>query len=296
MELKHTLELLETASRITGIKSLEDLFPEAQKILTFHDQMFNSPPQVYKPIMPVGLSAIEFANHYMVQHPIKGPIKMKLHPFQEEYLKWINDGNKKLKVSCVSRQMGFTSLTAAQTLWLAINNRDCNIVIIGTKFAMALEIMERIRFAMEHSDVMMPAIKEFNKGNISFNNGSRIIARACSKDALRGLSPTWIFIQDAAFISYNTFSDFWQSLIPLIDPTKPDTPHLVIHSTPYWSEGPFYTIWQNAVTLGFQKATYPWTDHPDRDAAWAHAQRGLVGDSTFAREYECQWLSPPLKV
>lgn len=66
---------------------------------------------------------------------------------------------------------------------------DQTILIVANKFVQALEVMDRIKFIYENLPSHLKAgVIEYNKGTILFDNGSRIISRATSNDAGRGLS------------------------------------------------------------------------------------------------------------
>lgn len=87
-----------------------------------------------------------------------------------------------------------TTTTAAYILWKAMFVPDTQILIAANKFAQAMEIMDRIRFSYEECPNFIRAgVVEYNKGTITFDNGSRIIARATTADAGRGLSISLLY-------------------------------------------------------------------------------------------------------
>jgi hypothetical protein len=87
-----------------------------------------------------------------------------------------------------------TTCAAGYLLWRAMFTPDTTILITANKLVQALEIMDRIRFAYQNlPDYIRAGVVEYNKGTISFDNGSKIVSRATSADAGRGLSITLLY-------------------------------------------------------------------------------------------------------
>lgn len=87
-----------------------------------------------------------------------------------------------------------TTCAAAYLLWKAMFTPDCTILITANKLVQALEIMDRIRYAYQNlPDYIRAGAIDYNKGTISFDNGSKIVSRATSSDAGRGLSITLLY-------------------------------------------------------------------------------------------------------
>lgn len=127
-----------------------------------------------------------------IQHPKKGLQPLLLYPFQEEMIHAFND--HRFVVALTGRQLGKTTVASAFLLWKAMFTPDTTILITANTFAQALEIMERIRFAYEKlPNHIRAGATEYNKGTIAFDNGSRIIARATSANAGRGLSISLLY-------------------------------------------------------------------------------------------------------
>lgn len=87
-----------------------------------------------------------------------------------------------------------TTVAAAFLLWKAMFNPDTQILIAANKFSQAMEIMDRIRYSYEECpNYIRAGVTEYNKGTITFDNKSRITARATTSDAGRGLSITLLY-------------------------------------------------------------------------------------------------------
>lgn len=93
--------------------------------------------------------------------------------------------------------------------------------------------------------------------------------------------------------------EFWTAL----SPTLSTGGKCIITSTPNSDEDQFAMIWteannkfdeygneQDVGVNGFYPFFAPWTDHPDRDEAWARQERAKIGEERFRREFACEFL------
>ena len=199
------------------------------------------------------------------------------------------------------RVLGITG-TALCLLWYAMFVPDMTILIAAHKFSFVTEIMSRIKYAYEFMpDFLRPGIIEYNKQSITFDNGSRIIAQTTSPTTGRGYSVGCFFIDEMASVPLNVQKEFWAS----ISPTLSTGGKIIISSTPQSDEDQFSEIWNNANktedamgnTLpngvginGFKAFKAIWSEHPDRDEAWALTERSDIGEEKFQREHECEFI------
>lgn len=247
---------------------------------------------------------IYFCEKYVkVQHPIKGRVPFKLYPYQVGLIEAFH--TNQYCIALTARQMGKTTCAAGFLLWKAMFEPDTTILIAGNKYLAALEIMDRIRFAYENLEEynwLRAGVTEYNKGTISFDNGSRIISRATSKDAGRGLSISLLYVDEFAFVAPNAAAEFWSA----IQPTLSTGGSCIITSTPNHDEDQFAQIWHGANDPvdehgneipnglgrnGFFPVKVTWDHHPDRDDQWEKKQRAQLGDDIFDRENNCRFIS-----
>ena len=93
--------------------------------------------------------------------------------------------------------------------------------------------------------------------------------------------------------------EFWTAL----SPTLATGGKCIITSTPNSDEDQFALIWAEANKKfdefgnesdvgqnGFASYTAHWSEHPDRDDAWANQERSKIGEERFRREFECEFL------
>ena len=242
-------------------------------------------------------------NYVKIQHPTKGRVPFELYPYQEELIETFH--KYRYSIALTARQMGKTTCAAGFLLWKAMFEPDTTILIAANKYTAALEIMDRIRFAYENLEQynwLRSGVVEYNKGTISFDNGSRIISRATSIDAGRGLSITLLYLVEFAFVHPNKGTEFWSAIAP----TLATGGSCIITSTPNNDEDQFAQIWFGAVNNidsngnviengvganGYKPVEVTWKSHPERDEEWAKTQRQQLGEEKFQREYECKFVS-----
>jgi hypothetical protein len=238
-------------------------------------------------------------NFMMIQHPTKG--RMKFDPF--DYQRELCDvyHHNRYAIAMIGRQLGKTTLAAGYLLWYAMFIPDSTILIAAHQRIGANEIMERVRFCYEElPDHIRAGVKEYNKGSIAFDNGSRIIAQATTPKTGRGLSLSLVYLDEFAFVPPKIAREFWTS----ISPTLSTGGKCIITSTPNVDDDQFADIWhgsQNTIDEfgnetglginGFKGYYADWTAHPDRDEAWARVERGKIGAERFQREHECKFIS-----
>lgn len=183
--------------------------------------------------------------------------------------------------------MGKTSVMGSYLLWYAMYHPDKSIVVIANRFAQALEILDRIKFAYENlPNHLRAGVTIYNKGAIEFDNGSRIIVRACSADASRGLSIDLLYIDELAFVGHKVAQDFWTA----VQPTLSLGGKCIVSSTPNVKDGVFYHLWANSPMNGFEKLLITWDKHPERDQAWKDHMIKAMSQEKFDREFSCMFL------
>lgn len=242
--------------------------------------------------------------HIKVQHPVKGMLPLKLYPYQHEMIKAIH-GHRK-SVMLAARQLGKTTIAAAYLLWFAMFNDDKTVLIAANKLKQALEIMQRIKFAYEEiPDHIRAGASKYNEGSITFDNGSRIVAQATTPTTGRGMSISLLYCDEIAFAPANMVEAMFTSL----SPTLATGGKAIITSTPKTDTDLFFQIWSGANDNtdefgnpdpachngegknGYFPFSAIWSDHPERDVAWATAEEATIGKAKFAQEHLCEFVS-----
>ena len=238
-------------------------------------------------------------NHCYIQHPTKGRMKFDLYDYQKGLIDVYH--NHRYSIAMLPRQTGKSTCAAAYLLWYAMFKPDSTILIAAHKYSGAQEIMQRIRYMYETCpDHIRAGVTAYNKGSLEFDNGSRIIAQATTDNTGRGLSLTLVYLDEFAFVQPRIAQEFWTSL----SPTLSTGGKCFITSTPNQDDDQFARIWKDACkTLdeygeeqdlgknGFKSFQVHWSEHPERDDAWAISERAKIGEERFRREHECEFIA-----
>lgn len=184
-------------------------------------------------------------------------------------------------------------------------NSTKTILLLGNILATAKEIMERIQFAYEMCpDFIRDGVEKYNVTEVRFENKSRIIARATTPSAARGLSVNLLYLDEFAFVPEGFQAEFWSAVSPTLVSSKG---RCIITSTPNTEYDQFASIWnesQRFVDEGgneydedgpgindFKGIMVRWSSHPDRTEEWAAKEEYKIGTSRFKREYNCEFVT-----
>ena len=237
-------------------------------------------------------------NFFHIQHPTKG--KMLYHPFEYQQRLIDTYHNYRYSISMMPRQTGKSTSAAGYLLWVAMFHPDSTILIAAHKYTGSQEIMQRIRYAYELCpDHIRAGVTSYNKGNLDFENGSRIVSTTTTENTGRGMSISLLYCDEFAFVRPGIAKEFWTS----ISPTLATGGKAIITSTPNSDEDQFALLWKGALKTedaygnptpvgvnGFKAYRSYWNEHPDRDEAWANEQRAQLGEDRFRREMGCEFI------
>jgi hypothetical protein len=177
---------------------------------------------------------------------------------------------------------------------------DSTILIAAHKYTGSQEIMQRIRYAYELCpDHIRAGCTSYNKGNLDFENGSRIVSTTTTENTGRGMSISLLYADEFAFVRPGIAKEFWTS----ISPTLATGGKAIITSTPNSDEDQFALLWKGANRCedaygnptelginGFRAYRSYWNEHPDRDEKWAAEQQAQLGEDRFRREMGCEFI------
>lgn len=247
---------------------------------------------------PVSGARFFLDRFFYIQHPTRG--RMLYAPFEYQTRLIDTYHNYRFSISMLPRQTGKSTSAAGYLLWYAMFIPDSTILVAAHKYLGAQEIMQRIRYAYESCpDHIRAGVISYNKGSIEFDNGSRIVAQTTTENTGRGMSISLLYCDEFAFVRPTIAREFWTS----ISPTLTTGGKAIITSTPNSDEDQFALIWKQANKLedsygnptevginGFRAFRAYWREHPDRDDAWAEAERSKLGIDRFKREMDCDFV------
>lgn len=217
-----------------------------------------------------------------------GLVPFKLYECQKEKVKTILDNRKVILME--GRQQGKTITSAACILWYTLFQESKTVAILANKAAAAREVLSRYQGMYENLPLwLQQGIREWNKGSLELENGSKVFCAATATSGIRGKSVNWLYIDEAAIIPNNVAEEFFTSTYPTI--MAGETTKVLMSSTPL-GYNHFWKFWNDA-TEGindFKTLFIPYTSIPGRDERWAAEQRGVLGDVKFAQEVLCSFL------
>ena len=148
-------------------------------------------------------------------------------------------------------------------------------------------------------DFIRDAVVDYNKGSMTFANGSRIISATTTETTGRGLAISLLYCDEFAFVRPTIAREFWTS----ISPTLSTGGKAIITSTPNSDEDTFSHIWREANktfdeygnhrelgTNGFKAYKADWSRHPDRDQQWGDEEKSRLGEEKFRREHCLEFI------
>ena len=287
---------------INGKKRRKPRTPKSDPIKKANQIMSYSPEQIEE-LKKCSEDVFYFIENYVyIVDPVKGNVLFKMYDYQREII--TNFVNNKNTITMASRQLGKTTCAVAYLLWESMFKSEQTILVVSNVFTAAGEIMERVRYAYELlPGWLKPGVSVYNKSSITFDNKSRVIARATTKNSGRGLSLSVLYADEMSAVDIQKQRDFWSA----IRPTLSTGGKCIVTSTPGSDEDIFATLWQGAVNTqdeygidipgglgqnGFKAAKFIWSDHPNRDAQWEHDERAAMGDDAmFEREHLCSFIT-----
>lgn len=243
-------------------------------------------------------------NYMIINEPSSGDVKFILYPYQKKIIEGFY--NYRDVILLCGRQQGKTTCAAAYILWkvvTALKEKKETILVTANKLSQAQEILERIKYSYGLLPKwLVPGVIKNNERSMVFDNGSKILCRATTPDAGRGLSPTLVYIDEMAFIKKSIAAAFMTA----IKPTLATGGKMFITSTPMNDEDEFAKIWNGATdkfdsngneikngigSNGFYPLKFTFKDHPDRDPdtnpKWEMSWRASLGDARFRQEFLC---------
>ena len=239
-------------------------------------------------IIKCGKDPTYFFNNYLkIQHPVKGLISFDTFAFQDDCVQDFID--HRFNIVLKSRQLGMSTLSAAYAVWMAIFQRDKNILIIATKLSVAQNFISKVKTMIKSLPkwLVLPQITANNKQLIEFSHGSTIKAIPTSDDAGRSEALSLLIIDEAAFV--RNFDELWMGLYPTISTGG----RVIILSTPNGVGGQYYKLYTDAEAglNEFNAIKIPWDAHPERDLKWFQETTKNLTDRQISQEYLCDFAS-----
>lgn len=232
---------------------------------------------------------VYFAKKYIkIVHVDRGLVPFEMYPYQEEIVEKITN-NRRVAV-LTARQSGKTTTAVAVILHYILFNEHKTVAILANKGDSAREVLGRIQLAYEAlPQWLQQGVEEWNKGNITLENGCKIYAGTTSSSAIRGKSISFLYLDEVAFIE--GYDEFFASVYPTI--SSGESTKLLMTSTPNGLNH-FWKTCKGAEegTNGYEFVRVMWYDVPGRDDKWKQETLAALDfdEEKFNVEYCCQFL------
>ncbi len=239
-------------------------------------------------IIKCGKDPSYFFNTYLkIQHPVKGLIPFNTYDFQDDCVE--DFLNNRFNIVLKSRQLGLSTLVAAYSVWMAIFQREKNILIIATKLSVAQNFIVKVKTMIKSLPqwLLLPEITSNNKQQIQFSHGSSIKAVPTSEDAGRSEALSLLIVDEAAFV--RNFDTIWTGIYPTISTGG----RVIILSTPNGAGGQYYKLYTEAESglNEFNAIKLMWDVIPDRDQDWFTQVTANMSKRQIAQEYLCDFTT-----
>jgi hypothetical protein len=242
---------------------------------------------VVKEIVKCGQDPTYFINNYVkIQHPGRGVIPFKTYPFQDDCIKHFEE--HRFNIVLKSRQLGLSTVSAAYAVWLALYQKDKNILVIATKLSTAVNFIKKVKVIVESiPKYLMMCTYDTTMQSVTFSNGSQIKAIPTSPDAGRSEALSLLIVDEAAFI--DKFEDVYTGLYP----TLSEGGSAIILSTPNGVGGLYHNLWIGAENGAndFNPIKLMWYVHPEHDQKWFDKEARNLSKRKVAQELLCDFLT-----
>lgn len=217
-------------------------------------------------------------------------VKFIPYDYQKELVKDIL--SNKFSLAKMSRQSGKSTILSALITWFVIFEENYEVLIAAHVHKQAIEIMGRCKTIIENLPLwLQDGIVKWNELEIVLENNSKITSSATTKNAARGRSPTFILLDEFAFVDTNIANEFYNSIYPTLSAPTNTKAKLVIISTPNGMNH-FYKLAVDAKSKknNFKYNEINWNDVPGRDDAFREKTIKDVGLDRWEQEFECIFL------
>ena len=242
--------------------------------------------QLIEEYMKCAKDPVYFAKKYIkIVHVDRGLIPFDMYEYQEEIANKITN-NRRVAV-LTARQSGKTTTAVAIILHYILFNEFKTVAILANKGDSAREVLSRVQLAYEALPRwLQQGVEEWNKGNITLENGCKIYAGTTSSSAIRGKSISFLYLDEVAFI--DGYDEFFASVYPTI--SSGQETKLLMTSTPnglnhFWKTCKGAEEGKN----GYEFVKVMWSDVPGRGEKWKQETLEALDfdDEKFKQEYCC---------
>lgn len=205
------------------------------------------------------------STYWYIKHPEQGRIIFEMREAQLETIRaWLSN---RYSVVLKARQIGFSTLAAAYSFWLAYFWPDRFIVMLSKTEREAAKLLAKAKYGYKYLPPWMtkrgPELTSKNLLKMTFDNDSAIESLPASNEPARGESVYLVIVDEMAFLPNP--DEAWASIEPIADVGG----RVICLSTANGSGNFFHQLWVGSQTgtNNFKGVFWPWSAG-DRDDNW----------------------------
>lgn len=195
---------------------------------------------------------------------------------------WITN---RYTITLKARQIGFSTLAAAFSLWVAMGGADRQIYMLSKKEKDSVSLLNKAKFAFKSMPLWVreraPQVLDRTTLRMSFDNDSFIESSPTASDPIRGETAFLVIVDEWA--SFPNEEEAWAAIEPVTDIGG----RVVGLSTAKGEGSFFHRLWVGATTgsNSFVPVFHPWWAVPSRDAAWYENKKSNMEPWQLYQEY-----------
>lgn len=221
--------------------------------------------------------------YWYVKHPQKGRILFKLRLAQIETVKtWMSE---RYSIVLKARQIGFSTLAAAYSFWLAYFFADRFIVMLSRTERESVKLLSKAKygykFLPQWFKLRGPQQITEHQLKMIFDNESAIESLPSSNDPARGESVYLVIVDEWAFLP--NAEEAWASIEPVTDVGG----RVIGLSTANGSGNFYHELWVGSQTNAnkFKGIFFPWSADGERNQDWYDAKAANMHPWQLHQEY-----------
>jgi hypothetical protein len=228
---------------------------------------------------------LEFCrDNLFIKFPGLGRVPFELRDAQKQ-IAW--DWIKYRRNICLkARQIGFSTLVAAFTLWLAFGWGDRHIVMLSRTERESVALLAKTRYGFRHLPEWVklrgPKLLDRTRQVMTFDNDSVIQSLPSNNDPARGESLFLVVLDEWAFLPNP--EEAWAS----VEPTTDLGGRVIGLSTANGEGNFFHEMWLGAESgsNGFHSVFFPWSAVDARDDDWYEQKKSELSNKLWQLHQE----------
>lgn len=212
-------------------------------------------------------------------------IPFELFFFQKELVQLYEDEDRILTNKY--RQAGISTVTCAYIAWKICFSENVKVALVGNKVILAKKNLREIAMFIKNLPLFLQpdsegdsSTKEYKTWKLG-NEINEVQVQTASEDGIRGFTPNFIFIDEAAFLEFG--KEFWDGSAAITSTGC----KVIFVSTPNGEDPLFYNMYEQSIKgeNNFKINIIKWYNDPryNEDLKWIKGDKTIVEDDPQKR-------------